>query len=357
MSRQLICVIAAVAAIPVLQLQAYAQESSEQPADFQKQINALVDKADPANDDWLTERLQSAATKQLKELGKVLQQRDWSKADLAPFITADARSRPLRPADLKQESLAGDIRVVRVDAAAQAGAKDESLASRGPLPPPGFLSACLKLITQRQTARARQLLEPVVADHPAWAKAHFYLGLTYHLEKRYERAAEWFKRSLQLDPLYHTPRVFYGWCLYYLGDPDVSREMFESFLRAKPNYPDAIYALGLIDFDADDIESARVRFEKVIELAQKQRNARTEAKARARLADVLIRTNKVKEAKEQLDKSIELNPNNYEPYYKLSRVLERLGDHEAAERARHKHDEVRDRMLKTARRDQGRVNE
>jgi len=36
-----------------------------------------------------------------------------------------------------------------------------------------------------------------------------------------------------------------------------------------------------------------------------------------------------------------LNPDNYEPYFKLSRVLQRLGDAEGAKRAREKHDEIR----------------
>lgn len=224
--------------------------------------------------------------------------------------------------------------------------KADPLASKGPLPPPGFMADCVKLIRANQTARARRRLEPVVADHPGWAKAHFYLGLTYHTEKRYERAAEWFKRSLELDPLDHTPRVFLGWSLYYLGDPEASRAMFESYLKVKPDYHDAIFALGLIDFDADDIPSARARFEKVIALAIARKNSKAEAKARARLADVLIRLNKLEPARKELDKSIALNPDNYEAFYKLSRVLERLGDHEAAEKARRQHDIVRDRVTK-----------
>ncbi len=238
-----------------------------------------------------------------------------------------------------------------------AGAKDDSLASPKPLPPPDFLPTCLKLIRQRQTARARELLEPVVADHPAWAKARFYLGLTYHREKRYERAAELFKRSLEVDPLYHLQRVYYGWCLYYLGDPEGAREMFESYLEVKPDYPDALFALGLIAFDADEIASAQRLFERVIVLAQTRNDAKTEAKGRARLADVLIRLDMIKPAKVQLERSIELNPDNFEVYYKLSRVLERLGEREAAQAARLKHDEVRARIMKSDDRDKQEAGE
>ncbi len=238
-----------------------------------------------------------------------------------------------------------------------ARAKDDSRASRGPLPSPDFLPACLKLIRQRQTAQARELLEPVVADHPGWAKARFYLGLTYHREKRYERAAELFKRALEVDPLYHTPRVYYGWCLYYLGDPEAAREMFESYLEVKPDYPDALFALGLIAFDADEVASAQRLFERVIVLAQTGNDAKTEAKARARLADLLIRLDMIKSAKAQLNRSIVLNPDNFEVYFKLSRVLERLGEREAAQAARLKHDEVRARIMRNDSRDQEEAGE
>lgn len=188
------------------------------------------------------------------------------------------------------------------------------------------------------------MLIPVVAQHPEWPRANFYLALTYHRENRYEQARDLFKRTLELDPKYDEVRVFYGWCLYYLGEPVESRKMFESYLEIKPDYPDAIFALGLIDFDDDNIESARARFLRAIELAQKTKDAPTEAKARARLADVYMRTDQLDQAKQELERSIVLNPDNYETYFKLSRVLQRLDDAEGAKKAREMHDQVRERV-------------
>ncbi len=213
-----------------------------------------------------------------------------------------------------------------------------------PLPPPGFLKGCLALIEQKRYEQARQLLAPVVAGHPGWARAHFYLALTYHKENRYERARELFQHALQLDPEEHSIRLFYGWCLYYLGQLAASREMFDSLLAAKPEYPDAIFALGLIDFDDDDIDSASGRFRKAIALARKGKDEATEAKARARLADVLVRSGELQLARDELVRSIELNPGNYETYFKLSRVLQRLGDSKGADAARRDHDRVRQRV-------------
>ena len=62
------------------------------------------------------------------------------------------------------------------------------------------------------------------------------------------------------------------------------------------------------------------------------------------LADVLIRSGDLEHAQTQLTRSIELNPNNYEAYFKLSRVLQRLGDAAGAEQAREMHRQVRQRV-------------
>jgi len=207
---------------------------------------------------------------------------------------------------------------------------------------------CLRLIEQRRYAEARRMLEPVVADHPGWARAHFYLALTYHKENRYGEARRLYERTLELDPAYHTAKPFYGWCLYYLGELARSRELFESFLAEQPGYPDAIFALGLIDFDDDVIESARANFTEAARLAGERGDRSTEAKSRARLADVHVRTGDLAEARQQLQRSVELNPDNYETYFKLSRVLQRLGDAAGAEQARLKHVEVRKRMRPAA---------
>ena len=47
------------------------------------------------------------------------------------------------------------------------------------------------------------------------------------------------------------------------------------------------------------------------------------------------------------ERSLELNPDNYEVWFKLSRVLQRLGDSQGARRAGRKHAEVRERIRPT----------
>lgn len=224
------------------------------------------------------------------------------------------------------------------------GTLDASQGQETPQPPPLELARCVRLIQQGQYDAASLSLTPMVAAFPSCSRAHLLLGLTHHKQRHYNDARPLFARALELDPNDAPIRMYYGWCLYYLGESAEARKQFESFLATSPDYTDAHFALGLLDFDADDLDSATRRFAKAIELSQKMRKQADEAKARARLGDVHVRTGRLTEARRELERAVELNPDLYAAYFKLSVVLERLGDPKAAEQARTKHDEVRKRL-------------
>ena len=124
------------------------------------------------------------------------------------------------------------------------------------------------------------------------------------------------------------------------GEPEAAQNRFEAFLKHRPDYADAIFALGLIDFDADRIDAAERRFRGAIEIAAAAKDAAVEAKSRARLADVLVRVDKLEAARAELERSVELAPHNHEAWHKLSRVHQRLGDAEKAAFARERHRET-----------------
>lgn len=211
--------------------------------------------------------------------------------------------------------------------AAQVRAQDD------PAMRPDFLPRCVELIRDGRHVEARELLEPAVARHPDWAGARLYLALTYNKDLRWETAKNLFEDVLRLDPTLQAVHVPYGWCLYYLGQLEAARRSFEIYLKIDPDYADAIFALALIDFDNDELTSARRRFRQVIELAQAGEDSGRQALARIRLADVHLRTGELARAREQLTLSIRLNPENPKVYFKLSRVLQLLGDSAGAEKA------------------------
>jgi tetratricopeptide (TPR) repeat protein len=212
------------------------------------------------------------------------------------------------------------------------------------------MERCFRLIEAGQFEAARARLEPIVAAHPRWQRALFLLALAHHEQKRYGEARPLFARALAADPSSADVlaiRLHYAWCLYYLGDAEGARREFESFVAERADYADAHFGLGLIAFDADDVAGATERFETAIRLAQAAGDVRREGKARARLADVLVRTGELTRARTELETAVKLRPDAYEAYFKLSRVLERLGDAEGAARALELHHSVREQVRRS----------
>jgi len=207
------------------------------------------------------------------------------------------------------------------------------------------MDRCYRLIEAGRFESARERLEPIVAAHPGWQRAAFFLALSYHEQHLHGEARPLFERALAIDPASRDAtaiRNYYGWTLYYLGEREEARRQFEAFLEARPEDPEAHFALGMIAFDEDDLAGATRRFEAAIRLAKASGDARPEGKARARLADVLVRTGKLEQARGELEAAVKLRPDAYEAYFKLSRVLERLGDAEGAARALERHRKLRD---------------
>jgi tetratricopeptide (TPR) repeat protein len=210
----------------------------------------------------------------------------------------------------------------------------------GPKPPvaaPALgpeLAAVAKLIQQRQTDAARLRLAPYLQQHPEDGRAAFLMGLSYHREKRYALARPRFERAVELAPDYHPAFHFLGWCLYYMGETVAAREAFEQHLVRLPTEGDSHFAIGLIDLDDDRLEAAERRFRRAIELqADNPRRRKDVSKAHARLGDVYVRRDDLEAARAELEVATELWPQHYTAFYKLSRVLNRLGEMEAAQRA------------------------
>lgn len=195
------------------------------------------------------------------------------------------------------------------------------------------LMGAFSLISNRDTAAARTALTTYMSRHPDDGQAAFLYGLSFHREQRYGQALSYYDRALELAPDYHKTHHFRGWALFYLGDLDSSRESFDAFLRAEPDEPDSLFALGLIELDEDNLDAAEARFRRSIEVltAQGGRDIKGLSKAHTRLGEVYERLNQLEQAKAQLTRATDLFPDAYEAYYKLYRVLVRLGEHERAQ--------------------------
>jgi len=200
--------------------------------------------------------------------------------------------------------------------------------------------AALLLVENEQYEEARRIIEPYVREHPADGRAELILALSYHKENRYEEARPHFEQALKTAPDYHPTLYYYGYCLYYLGESEGAREAFETFLKHRPDYGDAHFGLGLLELDANRLDEAEKRFKTAIRLSAKSRQppGRETASAHARLADVYMAREEWEQARGELETAVAIDRDLYGAHFKLYRVLVRLGEMEAARKAKAEHD-------------------
>ena len=212
------------------------------------------------------------------------------------------------------------------------------------------LTAAFRLIRTGRYPEARRAAEAYLAQdgarHPG--QAQFILGLSYHRQRLYESARGHFVRALELEPDYVTAHFFHGFTLLNLGRLDEARAAFESYLARGPEDAEAVFGLGLVALEQDRVDDAERAFQRAISLARaagmgpvvSPDASEDLARYHARLADVHLRRGDLAKARADLERSVELWPDHFEPWHKLALVLRRLGDAAGADRAQARSDEA-----------------
>lgn len=244
---------------------------------------------------------------------------------------------------------AADPAIQRIDAALpafrKAPAKTEDRDPR--------LAAAEKAIAAGDYSAGRNLLQPIIADRPAANWPRFLLALTHHKEKRYAEARPLFEAVIEggfTHPKLVQVFYFYGWCLYYLGDLAGAARGFEAASALEPNNADAHFGLGLTHYELQRFDAAEQELRTALAMFAKadfakDASARVDlAKAHARLGDVCYALDRFDEAREHLQQCVQIHPRHYEAWFRLSRVLLRLGDKDGAEAARAKGEEWQEKL-------------
>lgn len=82
----------------------------------------------------------------------------------------------------------------------------------------------------------------------------------------YAMAAECYKRALTIDGSDNDIRTDYGACLHGMGLPDRALAEFRKVLVAVPNHTIATFNAGIVFYTLDQIDSAKVYWEKALTL-------------------------------------------------------------------------------------------
>ena len=214
------------------------------------------------------------------------------------------------------------------------------------------LTEAFRLIKAGRYAPARRAAQDYLTGatgtpaHPG--QGWFILGLSYHRQRLYETARGHFAKAVALEPDYVTSYFFYGFTLVNLGRLDEAAKAFETYLARGPEDPEAVFGLGLVALEQDRVDDAERSFVRAIALAQGREvgpllsaGLREDlSRYQARLADVHMRRGDLPKARADLERSVDLWPEHFEPWHKLALVLRRLGDEKGADRAQARSDEA-----------------
>ena len=219
-----------------------------------------------------------------------------------------------------------------------------AVGARSAQPPPDAAAGVREALLAGDFEAAGRMARRWADAQPGSARAAFYVGLSFHKQKRHAEALAFLERAeaapdSEFPEAPHVPH-YLGWCRYYLGDLAGAHRAFEAHAAAFPGYDDSQFALGLIAFDRDELDEAEHRFRRALELLQRAAGdaaagtARERAKCLARLGDVALRRGDLESAERDARAAVELWPDHHEAWAKLARVLDRQGKSAEASAAR-----------------------
>lgn len=232
-----------------------------------------------------------------------------------------------------------------------------------PPAPPGDDQArvALQLIARNHPDQAEPVARAALAAYPDQPRAAFVLGLSLHKQKRYSDAVPFFERSLagatamdaaqraQQFPEHTHVAHFLGWARYYAGDLDGARGAFTSHVATVPTAGDSWYGLALVEIDEDQVDAAAAALERAMAcLPEAERmeesRSRDRGKILAREGDLALRADRTQDAVDLYRRALRAWPDHYEVWAKVARCYDRLGDAQAADRARVEELNARERM-------------
>jgi tetratricopeptide (TPR) repeat protein len=85
-------------------------------------------------------------------------------------------------------------------------------------------------------------------------------------QRNFPLAAECYKRALAIQPDSLDVRVDYGACLHGMGLPQRAIEEFRKVIQTNPSHAIANFNLGLVFYDLNELDSARVYWQKSLQI-------------------------------------------------------------------------------------------
>ncbi len=139
--------------------------------------------------------------------------------------------------------------------------------SAQPQEPPAETSGAPSMETMQRVQQELAALRQAVQDNPKDARSLGRMGDLYYDAGMFDKAKEYYSRSLEVDPSNANISTDLGICFQRLGMPDEAIRQFRSSLAVSPKHWQSWLNLGIVSlFDKQDVKTAEEAFAKVKEL-------------------------------------------------------------------------------------------
>ena len=192
------------------------------------------------------------------------------------------------------------------------------------------------LLVHQNFDAAIRVLESAKKVFDKSAQMELTLGIAYYGQRRFSEAIDSFLRASSLAPQLEQPHVFLGRILGQAGDrlPEITRQ-FAAFAAADPrNHLGYFLQAKALAVQGDADTEAEALLRKSLALQDKFWESHFE------LALLLEQKRDFAGAAAELERAVQLHPQNPTPHYRLARIYDRLGKSEQAQFERALHEKL-----------------
>lgn len=194
---------------------------------------------------------------------------------------------------------------------------------------PAKLDGVPRLLKEGKFQAAQRCSKIIISKNPRNYVAHYYLGMAYIMDNKYELAFMEFK-TVNQNALFNgeIPEAEFRKNMAQLyrrfNQPSEALKEYLLLTKLEPNVIDHCFKTAELYEETGNAKLAMGFYQKTI------LSDRRNAKAYTAAGRLLFRNKNYSQAKQALESSIKLNPENYENYYYLGKVCKETKDYPTA---------------------------
>lgn len=188
-----------------------------------------------------------------------------------------------------------------------------------------LMSDSYELLKKKKYSDAKVLLNTIIEKDPVNAEAYMLRGNINSAQEKYEPALADFEKALEIKPEYLEAIYGKALTLFFKDEIKEASDLIDDALKSHPDYASLYYCRGLIQNTREKYAKAIDDFNKAfdLEISNKFDLFLNRGVSYLNLAEY-------DNAREDLNKAIEMEPYNASAYHSRGRVLYELKEYENA---------------------------